>query len=335
MARIRTIKPEFWTDEKIVRLPFVARLLFIGLWNFADDTGALDYSPERIKLQVLPAEQDCDIHGLIDLLVAADLVEYWATADGTKAISIRTWSDHQKIDNPSRKTIIREDYRKKNIPSETRVAVAKKYACPPGGEVAANCYYCGMPGTVKWWLGSNGKPTRWITLSELEFDHFVSEHSGGESTGDNIVLACRACNRGKREFDPHQFFAIKNPTGEIDSPSEPSPLEGKGSRKRTKDQGPTPASRAEVVDLPDWLPSSEWEAYVEMRQRIRAPMTPAAKVLEIRELTKLRADGDDPTAVLEQSIRKSWRGLFPIKAAQANRATAKILSITEDERGAA
>ena len=28
MARIRTIKPEFWTDEKIVQLPFEARLLF-------------------------------------------------------------------------------------------------------------------------------------------------------------------------------------------------------------------------------------------------------------------------------------------------------------------
>ena len=30
MARIRTIKPDFWTDEKVVELSAFARLLFIG-----------------------------------------------------------------------------------------------------------------------------------------------------------------------------------------------------------------------------------------------------------------------------------------------------------------
>jgi hypothetical protein len=41
MARIRTIKPEFWTDEKIVECSFEARLMFIGMFNFADDKGNL------------------------------------------------------------------------------------------------------------------------------------------------------------------------------------------------------------------------------------------------------------------------------------------------------
>ena len=39
MARIRTVKPDIWTDEKFVELSPLARLLFIGLWNFADDEG--------------------------------------------------------------------------------------------------------------------------------------------------------------------------------------------------------------------------------------------------------------------------------------------------------
>jgi hypothetical protein len=41
MARIRTIKPEFWTDEKVVECSFEARLMFIGMFNFADDKGNL------------------------------------------------------------------------------------------------------------------------------------------------------------------------------------------------------------------------------------------------------------------------------------------------------
>jgi len=34
MARIRTIKPEFWTAEQVMELSRDARLLFIGMWNF-------------------------------------------------------------------------------------------------------------------------------------------------------------------------------------------------------------------------------------------------------------------------------------------------------------
>lgn len=52
MARIRTVKPEFWTDEKVVECSISARLLFIGLFNFADDKGCLERSPKRIKMQV-------------------------------------------------------------------------------------------------------------------------------------------------------------------------------------------------------------------------------------------------------------------------------------------
>src|SRR4030065_361605 len=55
VARIRTIKPEFWTDDKVVQVSFPARLLFIGLWNFADDSGNLENSPVQIKMRILPA----------------------------------------------------------------------------------------------------------------------------------------------------------------------------------------------------------------------------------------------------------------------------------------
>ena len=56
MPRIRTIKPEFWTDSKIVALTPHARLLFIGMWNFADDHGCVDDDPMQLKLRVLPAD---------------------------------------------------------------------------------------------------------------------------------------------------------------------------------------------------------------------------------------------------------------------------------------
>lgn len=293
MARIRTIKPEFWTDETVVKLPFIARLLFIGMWNFADDSGALDYSPDRIKLQVLPAESDCDITDLIDLLAAAGLIDYWVTERGTEAITIRGWEKHQKIDNPSRKTIIREDYRKKSIPTEERVAVARKYGCQPGGSVDASCHYCGMPGKVHWWMGQNNKLSRWITLSELEFDYFVSEHSGGPAESGNIVLACRSCNRGKREFDPHQFFAIKNPSIALDRTIESSPLD-QGSRKgsgeeRKEIQGASPSGDALPAE-----PKSDPIPYLRIVTEFNRIMVNLPKVRDI-------------TANRKTAIRVAWQ----------------------------
>jgi hypothetical protein len=66
--------------------------------------------------------------------------------------------------------------------------------------------------------------------------------------------------------------------------------------------------------LPDWIPASTWADFVAMRRSIRKAMTPAAMRLQVKALEKLRADGHDPRAVLEQSIAASWQGLFPVKA---------------------
>jgi hypothetical protein len=96
MARIRTIKPEFWTDEKIIELSPFARLLFIGLWNFADDEGRLVYSPVRLKLQILPAD-DQNISELFGEIRGKKLVEVY-TVDNIEYLQINKFSDHQKID---------------------------------------------------------------------------------------------------------------------------------------------------------------------------------------------------------------------------------------------
>lgn len=99
MARIRTIKPEFWTDSKIVGLSPLARLLFIGCWNFADDYGALAADPLQLKLRVLPAEQ-CDPNQLVAELLDAGLLK--AMTDGQEEFwTVAGWERHQKVDRRS------------------------------------------------------------------------------------------------------------------------------------------------------------------------------------------------------------------------------------------
>ena len=50
--RNRMIKKEFWTDDKILDLDPVARLLFIGIWNFSDDEGILKNNGKVLKQEV-------------------------------------------------------------------------------------------------------------------------------------------------------------------------------------------------------------------------------------------------------------------------------------------
>ena len=103
MARIRTIKPEFWTDEKVVECAFEARLMFIGMFNFADDKGNLVRSPKRIKMQIFPADMiDCE--PLIKELSAAGLISEYSVS-GVEYIHIDGFSKHQKINRPSATTI--------------------------------------------------------------------------------------------------------------------------------------------------------------------------------------------------------------------------------------
>lgn len=80
------------------------------------------------------------------------------------------------------------------------------------------------------------------------------------------------------------------------------------SRKRSSHR-PTAAP----FTLPDWIPEPEWIAWLEMRQRRRNPPTDRAKDLAVRALEKLRAQGEDPAEVLNQSTFRGWQGLFAVK----------------------
>jgi len=97
--RIRTVKPEFWTDELISELSIQARLLFIALWNVADDEGNFYYSLKQLKIQTLPYD-DIDINQLLYELTNKQLILPYK--EGSKVyFNIKNFKKHQKINRPS------------------------------------------------------------------------------------------------------------------------------------------------------------------------------------------------------------------------------------------
>ena len=88
----------------------------------------------------------------------------------------------------------------------------------------------------------------------------------------------------------------------------------KNQEPRTKNQEPSNSkTKAPPSALPAWLPSESWQAFAAMRKAIKKPLTPDAVPIAIRKLDALRAEGNDPRMVLEQSTMNSWQGLFEVK----------------------
>jgi len=100
MARIRTIKPQFWTDEKIGKLPIGARLLFIGLWNLADDEGIVLWNASYIRGQLFPYDVKITMVSIkqwMDHIASLKLVVVLEDAQKNKYGFIRAWHKHQVI----------------------------------------------------------------------------------------------------------------------------------------------------------------------------------------------------------------------------------------------
>ena len=100
-------------------------------------------------------------------------------------------------------------------------------------------------------------------------------------------------------------------------PKTPSP-EGVSSRPATAESTPRSRQTPPAVDLPPWLPATVWAGFVEHRQKLRVPLTHKAITLALNKLAELREGGEDPVAVIEQSILNGYRGLFAVARGYAH-----------------
>jgi 5-methylcytosine-specific restriction endonuclease McrA len=90
-------------------------------------------------------------------------------------------------------------FKKRAIPGPSKIAVARRFGAVPGQTTSASCVYCGFDGEIWWPLTYTGKVGSHMVTSGLEFDHIYPESKGGTSDPENLTLACRPCNRAKKD----------------------------------------------------------------------------------------------------------------------------------------
>lgn len=73
-------------------------------------------------------------------------------------------------------------------------------------------------------------------------------------------------------------------------------------------------ARARVGDLVFSVDAATLAAFRKHRTRLKAPLTPHAEELILRRLERMWTEhGHDPTAVLNQSMERGWKGIFELK----------------------
>lgn len=108
MARIRTIKPDFFRHEGLyeaeVKYKLPLRISFAGLWTACDREGRFKWLPRALKLDVLPYDE-LDFSRVLDaLLTCGFIVKY--SKDGKDYGCIPSWNIHQVINNRESESII-------------------------------------------------------------------------------------------------------------------------------------------------------------------------------------------------------------------------------------
>jgi len=99
--RIRYLKPDFFLDEDVAKLPPLVRLFFQGLWCHADRDGRLEDRPQRLKVEIMPYQDDFDAEEALAILAKPKregrrpyIVRY--EVNGERFIQILSWARHQR-----------------------------------------------------------------------------------------------------------------------------------------------------------------------------------------------------------------------------------------------
>ena len=89
---------------------------------------------------------------------------------------------------------------------------------------------------------------------------------------------------------------------------------------------------ASAFVLPDGIPEEPWNAYLEMRKKLRKPATDYAKQKLVKKLIGFRNRGLDLAAILDQSTVSGWTDVYAPRPGTAHTQAAPIVPLSQQIR---
>lgn len=216
MARIRTIKPEFWRDEVLASISAEAALLAIGLLNHCDDEGYFNANPKLVESDVFPLRTLTNpTPALLLELSRIGYIEVFSGSDAKTYGKVANFEKHQVINKKTPSKIkdlceLRQDYNTTTVVLPTGKEgngkeVEKERKAP---KVAATVVAC--PPDVKEQVWKD-----WLTLRKMKkapVTETVVDSAQKEaikanmSFNDFLVIWCRRGSQGLEAdwLKPHE-----------------------------------------------------------------------------------------------------------------------------------
>jgi hypothetical protein len=158
-----------------------------------------------------------------------------------------------------------------------------------------------------------GMGKRYFIANPKRWQFFPTHDRSVMGTHDRSVVGPR-----QKCLDPHDTSVIANKEVRLlrlkdsRSPAQPSACDGV-SASQSKPKKAIPAFDASMMEIPEWLPRDAWREFVGHRKDKKNPLTERAARANLNKLVELHSNGEDPRAVIDQTIAAGWTGLFELK----------------------
>lgn len=338
MARIRTIKPEFFRHEELyegeVATGLPLRIAFAGLWTVADREGRFPWRPRALKLDCMPYDQ-CDFSAVMDALAARGFVQKYEV-DGVLYGMVPGWLKHQVINQREAKSIIPE-------PSEGVHVQAHASTCKPNHIPNG----VNLPGPLRETVMARDghRCVRCGSTEDLTVDHIFPQSMGGTHAITNLRCLCRSCNSARPvqgealildlAKDGLEFSDMQRMCMHVQAHGEGKGREGKGKGK----EGAARTPPAPAVSKPEGVTDQTWADWLAHRKKKGATVTDSVVCSAAEEAIKAQMTLENflklwcfrgSQGLMAEWIKPHERG-SPTNTTDANAEAARILGFRPPE----
>lgn len=241
----------------------------------------------------------------INNLVEAGLV--MADAD-TGEIFILDWFRFHKFKTPIQKNLLLRAIQKTQSAALKSVILEKSITCMPTSTLTSTSTK-NTPLPPKGGVGVDGddEATGGKTMTGGADAPVASREKSARQEKDGVTVATLVS--GDLFHETQDFPQTVRPAGSSlagEPPDSATPPVPTGRKKRVAKVADEP------IVIPEWIKPEDWAAFVEHREAVKKPMSAEAQKRGIALLERLRAEGNDPSAVINQSVISGWTGFFPV-----------------------
>jgi hypothetical protein len=145
-------------------------------------------------------------------------------------------------------------------------------------------------------------PLLWLLASESKDGSF---NAASDELAFRLRIASKDIDSGLKPLIDNGFF--------VDASTLLAPCLQLAIPERETERETEIEKKSVSLELPEWLNKTDWNDFVEMRKKLKKPMTDRAVKLMLSKLETMKNKGINTSEVLQKSILANWSDVYEPK----------------------